>query len=151
MSSIPIRIKKTDQLDPEGRDALFLARQHNQIEGWVTMDQTTVGRMSADKRLNLTDLRVLLYIIATIEAGGFLRQPQSAIANVLSMARPNVANALKRLVAFRIIAPAGKLGTLQVYQISPHLAYRGSHQNTAKVRAAFVKEHGAVLEGEVTE
>ncbi|MFC4075261.1 helix-turn-helix domain-containing protein [Salinithrix halophila] len=101
-------------------------------------------------RLTGEQLKVLLFLMGKLDFENWIPVNQKEIAEELSLKRPNVSRALKRLEENGIIVKGEKNGRSWTYRLETSYGYKGKGKNLAKVEKAVrkAKEHGFnVIEG----
>lgn len=90
--------------------------------------------IAADRRLNLTDHRVLLVLNAKLDFENWIRISNTEIGELLGVARPNISISMKKLVGFGIVLPGPAVKNVKTFRLNPSLAWKGSMQQAATER-----------------
>ena len=91
---------------------------------WVMTDQLFFRKLATDKDLNITDRRVLDYLISIMDFDNYVSVPQSTIADTLGVSLRSVRRSIKKLKDKGIIRII-KIGKLNAYMLNPEAVYKG--------------------------
>lgn len=90
--------------------------------------------LAQEKRLNLTDHRVILALQAKLDFDNWIRLSHSEIGELLDIKRPNVSTSMKKLLDMGIILPGPSVKAVRTYRLNPALAWKGDIQKGYKER-----------------
>ena len=90
--------------------------------------------IAADKRLNLTDHRVIAVLNAKLDFENWIRISNVEIGDYLGVARPNISVSMKKLVELGIVLPGPAVGNVKTFRLNPAIAWKGSMQQAATER-----------------
>lgn len=88
-----------------------------------------LGRLAVDKQLNLTDTRVLLFLISVMEYENLLNITQKELSEGLGIVQPEVSKSIKKLIEGGYLKIVDKNGRQNVYQLNPHIAFKSRAKN----------------------
>lgn len=86
---------------------------------------------------SMEDYRVLLALLAKLDWDNMIVLSQSELARELEMHRPNVSQAIRRLVDLGVIIKGAKMGVHQSYRLNPNYGWKGSAQQHHRERGGL--------------
>lgn len=92
-----------------------------------------LNQIIQDRELNLTDIRVLLYLYSIMEYENTLFKSQSEIGKGLGIVRQEVSKSMSKLVAKDYLKIVGKVARQNVYSINPKIAFKSRAINYSKL------------------
>lgn len=104
------------------------------LGGWGIFWQEASMNIAADRRLNLTDHRVLAVLNAKLDFENWIRISQGEIAEFLGVKRPNICVSMKKLVDMAIVVPGPSVKNVKTFRLNPALAWKGTMQQAATER-----------------
>lgn len=115
---------------------VVVAKKHlaTGLGGWGIFWQEASMNIAADKRLNLTDHRVLAVLNAKLDFENWIRISQQEIADFLAVKRPNISVSMKKLVKMSIVVPGPPVKNVKTFRLNPAVAWKGSMQQAATER-----------------
>ena len=104
------------------------------LGGWAIVWQEASMNIAADRRLNLTDHRVLAVLNAKLDFENWIRISNKEIGDFLGVARPNISVSMKKLVELGIVLPGPAVKNVKTFRMNPAVAWKGSMQQAATER-----------------
>lgn len=89
---------------------------------WFAMPSVAAERMRRDTELQMTDIRVLLFMLARMEVANHIRLRTIDVANQSGLARQNASTSLRKLVDRGYLVKAEPFG----WRLHPSYAWRGN-------------------------
>lgn len=111
----------------------------NPGEGWIINWQESSEMISKDKRLNLTDHRVLWYLQSMLDFDNWIRLSHSEIGDALGIARPNISTSMKKLLEIGLVKAGPSVKKINTYRLSPVVGFKGSQAEAIKQRRAELR------------
>lgn len=127
-------IDETGQAQPVYLHAPNRRKGLDRLGGWVIGWQEATMNLAQEKRLNLTDHRVILVLQAKLDFDNWIRLSHSEIGELLDIKRPNVSTSMKKLLEMRIVLPGPTSKAVRTYRLNPALAWKGDIQTGYKER-----------------
>jgi hypothetical protein len=130
--------------DEDGRAQpvfLFAPKRHA-VEGagdWIISWQDSLMTLAKDRRLNLTDWRVIAVLQARLDYDNWIRISHSEIGLEIDVARPNVSKSMKRLTEIGVLLVGPSSGNITTYQLNPTFGWKGGLRKGAKERRAALR------------
>jgi hypothetical protein len=109
------------------------------LGGWTVTWQEAHVNIARDKRLNLTDRRVLELLRGVLDFDNWIRISLTEIGDIIEVDRSNVAKAMTKLTELGIVLVGPAVKTVKTYRLSPTIAYKGSLAHAAKERRKGLK------------
>lgn len=141
-----LKTGKYELFDEEGIQSqpvyLFAPSKRNIAEGlggWNIVWQEATMSLAKEKRLNLTDHRVLLVLQAKLDFENWIRLTLTEIGSEIDVAKPNVSTSMKKLVELGIVILGPSVKTVKTYRLNPVVAWKGAMRQGAKERRASLK------------
>ncbi len=110
---------------------------------WVIAWQEGVMLLAQDKRINLTDMRVVFVLLAKLDFQNWIRLSHKEIADILGIKRQNVSTSMKKLVEMQVVFIGPSLKQVTTYKINPLYIWKGDIRQGTKERRHELK----VLQG----
>lgn len=104
------------------------------LGGWYIAWQESSMNIAADKRLNLTDHRVIAVLNAKLDFENWIRISQQEIGDFLGVARPNISVSMKKLVELGIVLPGPSVKNVKTFRLNPSVSWKGTMQQAATER-----------------
>lgn len=104
------------------------------LGGWYIAWQEASMSIAADRRLNLTDHRVLAVLNAKLDFENWIRISQSEIGEFLGVKQPNVSSSMRRLVDLGIVVPGPSVKNVKTFRLNPSVSWKGTMQQAATER-----------------
>lgn len=95
--------------------------------------------LSRDKRLNLTDHRVLWYLQSMLDFDNWIRLSHAEIGEALEIDRANISRSVKRLLEFGYVKAGPSVKKINTYRLSPVVGFKGSQAEAIKQRRAELR------------
>jgi hypothetical protein len=114
-------------------------RLADNLGGWTVNWQEATMLLAKDKRLNLTDHRVLLVLQAKLDFDNWIRLSLSQIGQEIEVAKPNVSTSMKKLVEMGVVILGPSVKQVKTYRLNPSVAWKGKMFQGAKERRASLK------------
>lgn len=108
-----------------GSAVVAIPKRTSPYEGGFSMASSTMLKTLAKKDFAGSDLRVLMYIIGSMEFGNRLTTTASGIARELGLTRESVGTALRRLEEQDIVTTLARVGNARVLELHENVAWRG--------------------------
>lgn len=93
--------------------------------------------LALDPDLTGQDLRVMMVCLAEMEYENFLNRTQRELAEKLGIKQQDVAKSIKRLVGKDCLRIVGHQGRQNIYQVSPHIAFKSRAKNLEVLMEAW--------------
>lgn len=128
---------------------LITPKNRNYTVEWIPLWQgieTGVSLMEQaefEKPLTQTEYRVRDMLLGLIHIGNWAIVNQAEIARRLRIHRPDVSQAIKRLIELGIVIKGTKMGRNHQYMISPGFAFKGALPEGQELVKKAAKEHKA--------
>jgi predicted transcriptional regulator len=127
---------ETGEILENGFMAYVVPKRKNGFDRWCSMSQDAmvwICRESAGNlakmKLNTTDYRVLICLLAHLDYENHILVPQSEMAEKIGIARSHFSNSVKKLISFGIIERGPKIGRMVSLKVNPEYAWKGSAKN----------------------
>ena len=104
------------------------------VGGWIIMWQEAALRLAADKRLNLTDHRVLAVLNSKLDFENWIRISNKEIGDYLGVARPNISVSMKKLMEIGMLIPGPSVKNIRTFRLDPAFGWKGTIQQGATQR-----------------
>ncbi len=91
---------------------------------WIMGDQNFFYQLAQDKELNITDRRVLDYLISVMDFENYVSVPQDEIANKLGVSVRSVRRSIAKLKKKGILRTR-RVGKHNAYMLNPEAIYKG--------------------------
>jgi len=118
-------------------------KDYGDAGGWIIMWQESAMKLAADKRLNLTDHRVMAVLNAKLDFQNWIRISNKDIGDLLGVARPNISVSMKKLTEMGVLILGPSVKNVRTFRLNPAFAWRGTIQQGATERRKALK----VLQG----
>lgn len=109
------------------------------IGGWIIQWQEATMILAKDKRLNLTDHRVLLVLQSKLDFENYIRLSLSQIGSEIDVATPNVSKSMKKLLALNVVVLGPSVKTVKTYRLNPSIAWKGAIRHGVTERRASLR------------
>lgn len=96
---------------------------------FLTLFQYELSEIAKDREINLTDMRVYLFVLSQIEFQNEFCMSQNELEEALGINRANIARSLKKLCEKKILVHTGNQGKQKIYHLHPEHGYRGKLKN----------------------
>lgn len=107
--------------------------------GWIIMWQEAALKLAADRRLNLTDHRVMAVLNARLDFQNWIRISNQDIGDILGTARQNVSVSMKKLKEIGILIPGPSVKNVKTFRLNPTFGWKGTIQQGATERRKALK------------
>lgn len=104
------------------------------LGGWYIAWQEASMNIAADRRLNLTDHRVLAVLNAKLDFENWIRISQSEIGEFLGVKQPNVSGSMRKLIELGIVVPGPSVKNVKTFRLNPAVSWKGTMQQAATER-----------------
>jgi hypothetical protein len=109
------------------------------VGGWGVFWQEGTMLLARDKRLTLTDWRVMAVLQARLDFENWIRLSHAEIGEQIDVARPNVSNSMKRLLGMQVVLPGPSVKQVRTYRLNPLFAWKGDLRQGATERRKQLK------------
>ncbi len=109
------------------------------LGGWYIAWQEASMKLAADKRLNLTDHRILLVLQSKLDFENWIRLSLMDIGNEIAVAKPNVSVSMKKLLSMNIVLLGPSVQNVRTYRLNPAVGWKGTLTHGAKERRAALR------------
>lgn len=107
--------------------------------GWVVSWQEGTMLLAKNKRLTLTDWRVMAVLHARLDFENWIRLSHSEIGEQIDVARPHITNSMKRLLDLCVVLPGPSVKQVKTYRLNPVYAWKGDLKQGATERRRQLK------------
>lgn len=97
----------------------------DRLGGWVISWQESTMQLAQDKRLNLTDWRVIAVLQAKLDFNNWIRISHAEVANMINVARPNISVSMKKLLEIGVLLPGPSVKSVKTYRLNPTVGWKG--------------------------
>lgn len=104
------------------------------LGGWFIFWQEASMLLAGDKRMNLTDHRVLLVLQAKLDFENWIRLSLSEIGEPIGIAKPNVSVSMKKLLVIGAVIAGPSVKNIKTYRLNPAIAWKGDLRQGATER-----------------
>ena len=104
------------------------------LGGWFIVWQEEILLLAGDKRLNFTDLRVVMVLQAKLDFDNWIRLSLSDISKPIGVARQNVSVSMKKLLDLNVVLPGPSVKNIRTYRLNPAVGWKGTMQQAATER-----------------
>ncbi len=117
-----------EKLNPDNFTVLLVPKTKKKMKekDWMMFYQAGLAKLAKDKQLRGAPRSVLDYLMSMMDFENFIGVDQTRIANELSMAKPNVSNAIKLLLDKKILEKGPKFGRMNSYKLNDFYAWKGT-------------------------
>lgn len=99
----------------------------------------SMSELVESNALNLTEWRVLGWIMCHVGIGNAVTVNQAEVCRKLHIYKANASNAVKRLVELGVITKVSKAGRSNTYAVSPAFCFAGALREGEKQRKACIE------------
>ena len=104
------------------------------LGGWFIAWQEASMILAGDKRLNLTDHRVLLVLQAKLDFENWLRLSLTDIGDPIGIARQNISISMKKLIEMNVVLTGPSVKNVRTYRLNPAIVWKGDLRQGATER-----------------
>jgi hypothetical protein len=115
-------------LDPGAGFFVWVPQKHRIKHGWFMAFQQAFVDLAKDDEISKISLRVLMYLMGTLDFENYIQVRQSEIVNELSIDKGNVSRAVRCLVDRGIISKRVS-GKLSGYRLNEFYGWKGKVKN----------------------
>jgi|GEM_PF-1004351 len=137
------KVQTVNQKTGEKKEGYFvyIAYPKPKIVGnrWIMTFQDSLEIIATDSDLTGQTLRVLMFLMSTLEFENYITIKQVAIADRLKIYKPDVSKAMRLLVDKGIILKV-KEGTATAYKLNPEYGWKGKVSNREIERKRIAKQ-----------
>lgn len=104
------------------------------LGGWNIQWQEAIMILAKDKRMGLTDWRVLAVLQSRLDYDNWIRLSLSEIGADISVAKSHVSTSMKKLLELGVVLPGPSVKTVKTYRLNPTISYKGKFWQAATER-----------------
>lgn len=104
------------------------------LGGWFIAWQEATMTLAGDKRMNLTDHRVLLVLQAKLDFENWIRLSLTDIGEPIGIARQNVSLSMKKLLDMNVVLTGPSVKNVRTFRLNPAIGWKGDLRQGATER-----------------
>lgn len=109
------------------------------LGGWFIAWQEASMLLAGDKRMNLTDHRVLLVLQAKLDFENWIKLSLADIGNPIGVAKSNISVSMKKLLEMGVVILGPTSKNVRTYRLNPAIGWKGDLRQGAKARRAALR------------
>ena len=95
--------------------------------------------LAKDKRMGLTDWRVLAVLQSRLDYDNWIRLSLSEIGAEISVAKSHVSTSMKKLLELGVVILGPSVKNIKTYRLNPSISYKGRFWQAATERRKALK------------
>lgn len=104
------------------------------LGGWMIAWQEASMELAKDKRMGLTDWRVLAVLQSRLDYENWIRLSLAEIGEPIGVAKPHVSKSMKKLLELGVVLPGPCVKTVKTYRLNPSIGWKGTLMHGATER-----------------
>lgn len=104
------------------------------LGGWFIAWQEASMLLAADKRMNLTDHRVLLVLQAKLDFENWIKLSLADIGEPIGVAKSNVSVSMKKMLEIGVVILGPTSKNVKTYRLNPAIGWKGDLRQGATER-----------------